>query len=1482
MYELARVRLHSVGPKGARYDDIVLDFRHVGPPVAAPARRALFDGADAGSPRRPSPASVIFAENGNGKSVLIKLIFSVMLPGRRQIVGTTNTRVLDDFVLADDVAHVILEWQHTRTGQRVITGKTSAWRGHVVSSDPAKLTEGWWSLRPTAGVDLDTLPLTEQGRRVELGGFRDRLTEAQRREPHLQFEWLKAPSEWTDHLGTLDLDSKLFGYQRTMNAGEGEAAGAFAFKSDEAFVDWLLRAVADDEEPKLLAELIDTYADRLAERTSMIAERDFVGGALERLEPLAAAAKEAAAAEELSDAVAGEAVRFVRALQARHAEETARLEVLDVRRGTTTGRLELADRENRRMNRIVLELRRDRAHIEWRLAEEHLKELSERLAGQRADLEAWKATDALLVFQRAQGAAKAVRDVVASKEAEAEAPLRARDAAAMKLVQGLLAVIDQATAENTRLTGLARDLDSEIRDLGEQESGYREAVGKEKALAAAALAKITDARDAVTAAVTAGLLDTGRVPAEAAEEAEAAADEAGAAVKSAEDRLAGLTDERKLVDKAVRDAERAVDAHRSALADAERVLTEAQTATAELAGDERLAALLGTDSVLLEADFPALLARLADVIGEDSAEERKLQVDDAADRDVLQALETTDLLPPRPDVTSVSEVLEAAGIRAYSGWDYLANTAESLRGPIMAAHPQLVDGIVLNKPDDVNHARQALAAARLLPRSLVVVGTTETLGSAESDGTIAGAYVVPPNPAMYDVDLAAAERARLLAVVRERATRLDALSARLEDDRALVTRLKEWQNTWPPGTIECLISERDTAQDNFDEAESWANQLRSRLDEIIEAEDTETRSLPALRSAERAASERSRSLATLAQLVANEPTWSREYKQAQETAEAAERAAEATNTTAEGLRGEKSDLLRKADDQVRTRATAQDEVGKIPGGGSADRAADPPGEALEVLRSTYAAAKTAYEQVEVGADLRADLDLKLTAEADARAALEKLPDQVRARATELLAEPDGADPAARTAATLRTGRAIDTLDEQVGRAGAEAGSRKNAYESHQAQEVSMEPYGRPRDLAHADELLAVASDDYLRARDTAEGVQGELNSLDKTIEVTKKTADGFDSIGDSVSDLAGETDDDTPYRGTLEAAKARRTSVRTSVSEAKKILTSAQSEVSRLSSGLGRYAVGSAFAEVDSPVRQQMIAVDRDRLADYADDWATALKPRLRSLTDDLAQIDRHRTEIVVRLRGMVDIAVKTLRTAEKVSTLPEALGDWAGLHFLRIRFTDLDTSVLDDRLGDVVDEAAAHEVVKGSRGGPGKRDGMTLLLKGVRAAMPKGVRVDMLKPDAALRAERVRVAAIADVFSGGQLLTAAIILYCTMAALRSNERGQLRRPHAGVLFLDNPIGRASAGYLLDLQIGVADALGVQLIYTTGLFDINALSLFPLIVRLRNDRDLRSGMAYLTVEDEIRAGLPPAGDPDQGQLTAARLFRRPIERPETA
>jgi hypothetical protein len=191
---------------------------------------------------------------------------------------------------------------------------------------------------------------------------------------------------------------------------------------------------------------------------------------------------------------------------------------------------------------------------------------------------------------------------------------------------------------------------------------------------------------------------------------------------------------------------------------------------------------------------------------------------------------------------------------------------------------------------------------------------------------------------------------------------------------------------------------------------------------------------------------------------------------------------------------------------------------------------------------------------------------------------------------------------------------------------------------------------------------------------------------------------------------------------------------------------------------------------------------------------------------------------------------------------------------------------VLMERLGEVLDAAA---------NGTGDRDGMTMLLRGVRAAAhPAGFRVTVLKPDTVLRDDRVDVTAMGE-FSGGQRLTAAIALYCTLAAMRSSSRGR-RQARAGVLFLDNPIGTASAEYLLDIQLKVAERVGVQLLYTTGVFDTNALSKFPCVLRLRNDLDMRAGMQHIRVAEPLRRALVNghAPDDDAGYLDVARVVHQ--------
>jgi hypothetical protein len=1454
VYELSRVRLHAVGPKGARYQDVTLDLRR------SPSSQ-------------PSGASVLFLENGGGKTVLVRLIFSVILPGRRQVVGTSNSKVLEKFVLASDVAHVALEWQDTRTGDLLLTGKASEWRGHVVSADSNRLTERWYTLRPTGTLHLDTLPFTQDGRIVSLAGFHERLDEADRADSALQVRWVDRRGEWTEHLDSLRLDPELFSYQRKMNAGEGEAADAFTFKTDEAFVDWLLTAIIPDEEPQSFGEVVTGYAAQLANRSELVAERDFVRGALDYLGPLVHATDEKAAAAAIYGEALADGERLVVSLAAREGEEADRYGILSERFRDVEIRERGLDADARRLNSIVLELNRLVAKMRWDAAIVERKRLEGERDYTRGLLAAWRATDVLVRYNAAHDAAETIREAVRRQEVEAEPMLRARDRAAMRFARGLLAITAAAGGAAARAETRADQLEDDIRVAGDEErAAIREAEGA-NAKIEQATQSISLAQGAIRAAVAAGLLADSEDMAEAADAADEAAVEAETRVANALEQSAELASEREQAD-AGHVAVRTDLETKSRVADRlGEQLTAAQQASDELCRTSRLTDLLGAEEILLDDDAPTLVELLTEASGKIKEEQDALRLAAVADERVLSALGSGGLLPPSDDVAEALRVLADEKITGWSGWQYLATIRADERDQVLVCYPYLVDGIVLNSGDDLERAQQKLAAARLLPRTVIAVGTTAALIDSYAEAPAGIGFVVPPNPAMYDEERAEEERHTIEHRAEERRVRLAELDAAIEADRDLCSRLRGWQRDYPPGRLAQLAKDHERAADEWRDAQKLERQKREALSTLVRQEKLLKQELPKISKLAADARRKATSLRALADEYAKIASWQEVVRTAREDRTRADKEAARKREVAADLGGQQREAYREADSQRRTANQCREELGDVIGGGSVDETEPVPDEALESLRAAYRTAVATYEKVAVGMDMLSEVDRLGKVESEGRAAVEGIDHEVRARASELLRTPDGGDASARAEATARTGRHADALDGQVTAAAGREGEMKRAFEEYQPQERSLEPYGKPQDIAHGGQLIARATVDWNKAREDLDQVQKGKETLSGELAAVDRLMAEFAAVRESLSAIISPAPDREagPFRETVDAARARRDEVRETLSEAARLLEDATAQARRAADLLARHATDEKFEKVAAPVRRQMISTDRERLPDFAADWETALRPRFRVLSDELEQIERHRAMLVERLQGMVKHALGRLRAAQRASKLPSDLGDWSGLEFLRISFTPPEDAVLAERLGQVIDDATAADTGKE----PGKRDGLSLLLSGVRAALrPKGVRVEMLKPDAVLRDERVRMAEISDVFSGGQLLTAAIILYCTMAWLRTGERGQAHRQHAGVLFLDNPIGRASAGYLLELQLTVAKKLGVQLVYTTGLFDLSALSVFPLIIRLRNDADLRAGMKYLRVDDEIRTRLPDPVADDTGILTASRLFVR--------
>lgn len=1484
MYELNRVRLFGVGPRGARYTDVTLDLSGVG--AAVGGQGALFGPGV----RRPSPYSLLLLENGGGKSVLLKLLFSVVLPGRRNTVGG-SAAVLEKFVVGDEAAHVVLEWMHVRSGDRVITGKTSQRRRSGPAVD--KLAEHWWSLRPHAGVEIDSLPFTVDGRRLRLEGFRDALQELDRAEPVTQLTWIgQEVGGWAEHLRTIGIEPDLFSIQRRMNADEGDAATAFKFRSSREFIEWLLNVVLDPQDPASVAENFGIYARTVGDRRAMLLEKDFADGAVAALRPVGAAHErfqQARAAKAKAEAAGLLLLRRVQARETTESEAAGRLtELAEEAADIATDRE--SDRD--RARDIVNETRRQTLVLELAAAQQEKQRAAEARDLSTGDLVAWELAGLLDRKNTAERAAAGFTEQILRAEADARPLLHDRDRAAGRLLSRLAAEAGAARLEQQELEALAGERHEQARAADGARTQVTRDAERWRTELVSFNSQVAENRRQIDAAVSAGLLPTGQPVSDAAAEARESADRAAADLTGLEQRSRDADDAARTAGSRAQAAAELLPAARSRRDDAARAVQTILDRAVVLAGAEVVRAALNTDRIdvdLLDDRIDLLIGQLD---GDAVLDERHLDELRAGQRDdqrLLDALGDGGFLPPRAEVQAGLAVLHAAGISAHAGWQYLADSvAADERDRVIAEHPHLADGVIIADPAALDTARGLLAAARLLPAAAVAVATGARMVTV--DDHQAAHFVIEPNPALFDPDAAEVRREQLRAAMSARGAEISGRAAALADLRRVSADLAGWRRDCPPGRLTAL---RDTLQACEEELAAVAEAgtvARQAVEEAEAERDRIDAELAGLRLRERAAADRAGELARLAEAVAAADRLRERIPGLTARVNQAERAERELGERAEALRGQAIEATRSADNAAARAERQRTEMIDV-ATSTGEHAPEVPDESVPDLRAVYRAAQAAYAAVEVGQDIRAEAAGAENEAARLRAHVSRHDDAEITRATQLLASPDGMDETGRQAAIARTRRERDGHDAAVSAATSAIGELGNELKS--ASRAGNRPWTmlaehrRPADVAHGRQLSAIAEAEHRDAQQAHEAAETHAIQLRRKAADARETARAFrevrvplDMLLDNPADQRHEPI--APYDGTAAGAAAATDRVKDALRTAIAGENDSRTTVGRLVDAAVQHANQAKFENMTNISRRAIAALDRDQLATRATEFATQLEQRLATLTTDLDSAGRHRGLIVDRLAALVVAALKTLRTASRLSKLPPGLGEWEGKEFLRIRFTEPDPALLAARVGEVVDEVAAA-VANRAAGPAPKRDGMALLLRSIEAAVPKGFTVDLLKPDAVLRDERVPIENMNEVFSGGQELTAAIVLYCTMAALRANERGQMRTRHSGVLFLDNPIGKASAEYLLELQQGVAAALGVQLVYTTGLSDDRALSAFPLWVRMRNDADLRAGLKHIRVAEVVRRRLPdPYTDEDAapggiapGTVTATRVFRRP-------
>ncbi|MFE3288786.1 hypothetical protein ACFXJJ_37570, partial [Streptomyces sp. NPDC059233] len=399
---------------------------------------------------------------------------------------------------------------------------------------------------------------------------------------------------------------------------------------------------------------------------------------------------------------------------------------------------------------------------------------------------------------------------------------------------------------------------------------------------------------------------------------------------------------------------------------------------------------------------------------------------------------------------------------------------------------------------------------------------------------------------------------------------------------------------------------------------------------------------------------------------------------ADEDRRAAQRAADDARRTARALRAERAEI-----------AGAPDPLPEDDGSRKAP---------LPDLREAYRAASQLYEKVGVGADLRAEQARAESDESAALAELDRLTNKVRTRAAQLLEGTDGADGPSRQAAAARAEALVQMLESRASAASEQLGRLRGEAERHAPADgeahTDLPDELVPEDVEQAVALLRTATAQHAAHSAAVESARAAHADLLRAHRTAEDGAGGFDEtaalLRDLLRDHAHQDDEQepAPHPGTLEEARQSAAETRRSLRGCAAELSAAEAAVREASDILVRHANATRYEQVRTPARQQIRELPASALPEHAAAWAAAFAPRLRVLTDELAQLERNRDSIVDRLRGLVESALATLRSAQRLSQLPEGLGEWSGQEFLRIRFEEPDQATLTERLGEVIDEA--------------------------------------------------------------------------------------------------------------------------------------------------------------------------------------------------
>ncbi|MGV0680344.1 hypothetical protein ABQE62_29470 [Mycolicibacterium fortuitum] len=1445
---LRRVRLQGVGPDGARFDPLDLDFST----AAGAASRVLLS-----------------LTNTGGKSTLITLVSSVIVPASREQVGGKN---LGDYVLTGDTAHVVCEWEDASTRVRTVTGTVMEWKdgrrqpGHKQRST-TNMHRAWYLFRTGPGLPaVEDLPFVVDGHRTVYAAFINAVRELIAQYPEAQGV---APTtnqkDWEQTLqDRTSVDPELFRYQMRMNDSEtGAEKLVSSFNSADSVVRFFIGALNDDRDTADFTTKLAAYAELATDRPHLEALYGFSSEVAPRIELIAerAAVVDTTAAAAVRAHAAG--ADLAGALKNRLDRDNADLVEQRAAAKTASDELIAARRDYGQVSDIRLQLQLEDARARVSVAREFETQCVTAADHDRLQVTAWEAVDVVidiaqrtverdeaeLAYSSAQAGLEPLRDNVAAKAAALAGRLDAL------IVQARIT----AQAAQGRQNAAKAMLDDAID--AEKDADKRLQAAKRELTVIADTVRAAD--DATAAGVAAGWLASGETPSQCLRRWQETRRNARRRAEQEHTRAQEAERARSECDGKVDHLDTELVELRHTAQSHERDLHDYTASMGALSSLEVIDFVLGgpagsTGDISRAHDLTEQAAHDADRRYHDHEKIAREA------REELAHLDQTGTTPTGADIIAVLESLREIGAGVVTGLDWIQHNVVNpdVRAEYIRSNPDIAGGVIVSDATRFDFAVTYLEQDPPRTRTPVTVTTPPSALASKPHIVDRSHYVVVPHRATWDQQWAETTRAELAETVNSQGAAASRASAAARAHREAAAACATFISNWGSTSTDDLQALVDSATHAVGEAGLRRRELIDERDAHAATADEARAQAATARedaaSADRHAGDAER-LVALAENAAS-------AEARRSAADSARRSAEQDAEIAANSREEASRTITSSAEEAARAKTDADNWTKERSELAIGAAHPDPGGNLEVLRTAWTAARDELSTAAAGI---VEVELLKRAEralGQAQRRRDRFDSETWARGEALADTAEASSPESLIAAQHRAQEAWQVSErrqlqaEHQRKLAEDAVSKAQPTSGHNHVDLTNVPEWKPataQDIPDLMERLERRNLELRDRRDAAEEAETDAIELRDAYEADVKSFSRLLTMWPY-----GATPTDDAYPGPADDAGDNMSRLLDSRNKAEEAARLAREQLSESVNAARALANGVTWRNLDEPILTRIRLLRDDELVAEATLLGQRVRKAAAAARGDLDEMDIHRTILRDGLVSLCREQRRLLREVSRSSQLPAGLGELTGQSAIKIRFDEAPDDVAGARLADRVD-AWAIELAENPKRVSSTENRTRWLADAVRDTVIDRSRagawtVEILKPRIDGRVMYCPPERIPDEFSGGQVLTLAVLVYCALSRVRAAHRTGGARP-AGTLLLDNPFGAASAEALIKMQHWLAAYTGLQLVCATGLNDANVDKAFcgpgSVIVKLRNDGDLRRNLSYLRLRERTVDGI---------------------------